>query len=86
MNYFAWLIEAPGQRYLGVRKALGDYRSEFYWTDDPHKALRLISQEAADGVAMAVRKLAPDLWGFASTLGEAWPREHGWLANVGTKP
>ncbi len=86
MTDFAWLIEAPGAHYLGVRKALGDYRSEFYWTHDPHKALRLISKDAADGVAMAVRKLAPELWGFAGTLGEAWPREHGWLSANGASP
>lgn len=78
MTDFAWLIEAPGQRYLGTQVIGHDPR--FFWTPDAAKALRFMSYEQADGVAMAVRKLAPDLWGFALTLGEAWPREHGWIA------
>lgn len=74
----AWLIEAPGTNYLAVR-TLG--RPEFYWTPDPNKALRFFTKQDADQTAMAVRRMEPDLWGFALTLGEAWPREHKWLCD-----
>lgn len=73
---FAWLIEAPGQHYLGAH-TLG--RSEFYWTTDHMKALRFRSREEAGRVQDAVREASPDLFAFAKTLGEAWPVEHGWL-------
>ena len=75
---FAWLIEAPGQRYLGAQTI--DHQASFHWTADAQKALRFWSKEQADQTMMAVRRLHPDLWGFALTLGEAWPREHKWLA------
>lgn len=74
---FCWLIEAPGANYLSTWSIGGATR--FRWASDPNKALRFYSREQADSVAMAVRALDPDLWGFAGTLGEAWPREHGWL-------
>jgi hypothetical protein len=73
---FSWLIEAPGQNYLGTRD-IGHY-PEFYWTNNPHKATRFHSQAQADGVMMAVRQAVPDLWAFAVNLGEARPVEHGW--------
>lgn len=76
MTGFAWLIEAPGQNYLGVRELTGH---KFYWTKDHDAALRLSSEEQADGVMMAVRQLNPDLFGFAVTLGEAKPVKHNWL-------
>lgn len=76
---FAWLIEAPGPRYLAVRKGLGDYRGEFYWTDKPNDALRFFNKAQADFTGTAIRRLLPDLWAFAGTLGEAWPREHKWV-------
>lgn len=79
MTDFCWLIEAPGANYLAVRKAPGDYRGEFFWTSDPNRALRFFDKEQADLSSTAIRALHPDLWGFAGTLGEAWPREHGWL-------
>lgn len=72
----AWLIEAPGANYLAVR-TLG--RAEFYWTTDPNKALRFFTKDDAHQTAMAVRRMEPELWAFALTLGEAWPREHKWL-------
>jgi len=76
MTDFAWLIEAPGQRYLATRH-LG--RDEFHWTQDAAKATRFCSEAQADGVMMAVRELAPDLFAFAANLGDAKPTEHGWL-------
>lgn len=73
---FYWLVEAPGPHYLGVRKLPG---YEFYWTPDVNKALRFTTKHDADFTSMAVRALAPQLWAFATTLGEAWPREHGFI-------
>lgn len=77
MTDFAWLIEAPGPHYLGTR-TLGVH--EFYWTAAPSRAVRFVSREAADGVMMAVRHMAPALFAFAVTLGDARPVEHGWIA------
>jgi hypothetical protein len=77
MNDFSWLIEAPGQNYLATREIGHDPR--FFWTNDHAKAIRFISKEQADGVMMAVRQLAPELWAFAMNLGEARPVEHAWL-------
>lgn len=82
MTNFAWLIEAPGPNYLGTRK-LGKY--EFYWTRDHNKALRFYSKQQADDAMMAVRELDENLFGFAETLGEAKPVEHGWV-NPGAPP
>jgi hypothetical protein len=77
MTDFAWLIEAPGPHYLGTR-TLGVH--EFFWTTDASRAVRFVSREAADGVMMAVRHMAPALFAFAVTLGDARPVEHGWIA------
>lgn len=79
MADFAWLIEAPGQRYLAARH-LGCY--EFYWTDEHAKAIRFINQEQADQTMMAIRHLAPDLFGFEKTLCNAQPVEHGWMGSA----
>jgi hypothetical protein len=79
MTDFAWLIEAPGARYLAVRQ-LSSNKPDFTWTMDANKALRFWSKEQADLTAGGVRALQPDLWGFALTLGEAWPREHGFVS------
>jgi hypothetical protein len=68
---FAWLIEAPGARYLGTREIGHDPR--FFWTTEHSKALRFVSKDAADGAMMAIRALAPELWAFAANLGEARP-------------
>lgn len=75
---FAWVMEAPGPHYLSAREIGG--LTSFHWTADPNKALRFWSKEQADLTASAVRKLEPSLWSFAGALGEAWPREHGWIA------
>lgn len=74
-----WLIEMQGPSYLSVRHA-GGY--EFFWTDDPYKALRFFDREQADLTMMAVRQLRGDL--FPACL----PRvpcavEHGWLQGEG---
>lgn len=77
---FAWLIEAPGQNYLGARNIA--HYPEFYWTADANSALRFWSKDQADLTASAVRRMQPALWAFAANLGEAWPREHGWLTQA----
>jgi len=77
MTEFSWLVEAPGPRYLGTREI--SHQTSFYWTADAAKAVRFFSREQADGVMTAVRELNPDLFAFARNLGEAWPREHGWI-------
>lgn len=79
---FSWLIEAPGQNYLGARR-LG--RSEFYWTPDHAKALRFWSKEQADQTMMAVREATPALFAFAANLGDARPRQHCWLTPINSK-
>lgn len=77
---FAWLIEAPGQNYLYVR-TIGTM-TDFSWTKDHNKALRFMNEAQADTAMMAIRGLAPAVFGFAVTLGEARPVEHGWLAEA----
>jgi hypothetical protein len=76
---FAWLIEAPGARYLGARH-LGRY--EFFWTEDHAKALRFHDETQADLTMMTVRDLKPDLFAFAALLGDAKAVEHGWIVSV----
>ncbi len=76
---FAWVIEAPGMRYLGVRH-LGRY--EFFWTEDHAKALRFHDETQADLTMMTVRDLKPDLFAFAALLGDAKAAEHGWAETV----
>lgn len=80
MRDFCWLIEAPGANYLSVRQ-LSTNPADFVWTSDAAKALRFWSREQADLAAGAIRALHPELWGFALTLGEAWPREHAFIGN-----
>ena len=80
MTAFAWLIEAPGQRYLGTRD-IGHY-PDFYWTPNANRATRFYSSAQADGVMMAVRRMDPKLFAFAANLGEARPVEHGWIAAI----
>lgn len=77
---FSWLIEAPGPNYLYVR-TIG-LVPDFAWTKDHNKALPFVSQEQADTTMMAIRGLAPALFGFAVTLGDAKPVEHGWLVKA----
>ena len=76
MSDFRWIIEAPGQNYFAARKLGQNYG--FYWTRDHDKALYFMSEAQADATMMAVRELAPALFGFAVTLGDAKPVEHGW--------
>lgn len=77
MADFGWLIEAPGARYLGTRE-IGHF-PEFFWTTDHALATRFLSEQQADGVMMAVRRMDPALFAFAVNLGDARPVEHGWL-------
>lgn len=78
---FRWLIEAPGQNYLAVRK-MQRAPYTFHWTRDHDAALAFKSADQAESVMMAVRELCPELFGFARTLGEAHPVEHGWMATA----
>jgi hypothetical protein len=77
MTAYGWLIEAPGQRYLATRKVTTSH--EFVWSQDYLAAIRFHSEEQADSVMMAVRQLAPDLFGFERTIGNARPVEHAWM-------
>lgn len=76
MADFRWLIEAPGQRYLAPRH-VGGY--DFHWTQDHNEALAFRDEGQADGTMMAIRQLAPALFDFERTLGNAKAVEHGWL-------
>ena len=73
----AWLIEAPGQRYLSVRKL--SCRHDFIWTQDPNKALQFKSEEQADLMMTALRDMDRTLFGFDATLGPARAVEHSWF-------
>lgn len=80
---FAWVIEAPGPRYLATRNVGG---WGFHWTADHNDALRFYSIQHADAVMEAVRNLDRQingfdkgLFAFEATLGNAKPVEHGWL-------
>jgi hypothetical protein len=74
---FAWLIEAPGQNYL---RAVRIGRDEFRWTKDRDEAIRFFNENQADQTMMVLRKLAPALFGFEATLGDAKATEHGWVS------
>ena len=78
---YRWLIEAPGQRYFAVRQIGSNH--DFYWTQDHDKALYLMSEVQADAMMMAVRQLAPALFAFAATLGDARAVEHAWNSGRG---
>ena len=78
MADFAWLIEAPGARYLAARELGHQY--DFHWTDDANKALRFFSENQCDKVRGAIRQMQPRLFDFEHTLGNAWPRQHGYLS------
>lgn len=79
MTQFAWLIEAPGPRYLRARKISTSY--DFHWSSDPSsdKTLRFCSELQADFTMMALREMNPELFAFGATLGDAKVVEHGWL-------
>jgi hypothetical protein len=77
MSDFRWLIEAPGQQYLGVRKLTG--RHDFVWTRDHNTALHFKSEEQADLMMNALRDLDRKLFGFDETLGPTRMTEHGWI-------
>lgn len=74
---FRWLIEAPGQRYLAVRRIGGS--THFHWTQDHNVALYFRDESQADGALFAIKELKPELFGFAATLGDAKPVEHAWV-------
>lgn len=79
---FRWLIEAPGARYLAIRRM--SMSDTFEWTVDHDKALALRSKEQADALMMAVRQMDREyaggsLFAFEATLGNAAAIEHGWM-------
>ncbi len=74
---YAWLIEAPGIRYLRVQSLSAS--DTFDWTVEHEKALRFHSKTQADAVMRAVRALAPHLFAFERNLGDAKPVEHAWI-------
>jgi hypothetical protein len=78
MSDMAWMIEAPGTKYLGTHKT---FAHEFYWTNSANSGIRFHSQEQADGVMMALRLLVPELFGFELTLDVARPTQHSWFTN-----
>lgn len=78
MADFAWLIEAPGPRFLGAR-CIGGYH-HFYWSSDANEGVRFVNREQADACMMSIRAAVPALFAFAVNLGDASPREHGWLS------
>ena len=81
-DQFAWVIEAPGQRYLAPREIGLHYH--FHWTQDHNLALRFYSREQADLTMMAIRDFNPSLFAFAVNLGDAHPVEHGWMDTPAT--
>lgn len=68
MSIYGWYIEAPGPHWLGVRKLGVD---EFFWAKNQDAAIAFLTKEAADGVMMAVKRMAPELFAFAVPLGDA---------------
>lgn len=76
---FRWLIEAPGQRYLAARK-LGNH--EFYWVQDHNAAIAFRDEAQADMTMMAIRDLAPALFNFERTIGNAKAVEHAWMGGL----
>jgi len=80
---YHWLIEAPGIKYLAVRK-LDANSHTLHWTGEHDEALHFRSEAQADGLMMALRQLAPALFGFAATLGDARAVEHAWDSGHGS--
>jgi hypothetical protein len=88
---FRWLIEAPGARYLAVKRLTSG--SFFEWTANHDKALAFRSEEQADDMMTALRHMDREhdsyqnhgnlswgkLFGFEPMLGNAKAVEHGWL-------
>jgi hypothetical protein len=73
----AWLIEAPGVRYLEAYEM--SHSCWFRWTTDQNKAIQFVDEKQADMTMMALRQLSPSLFGFAATLGMSRPVEHLWV-------
>jgi hypothetical protein len=71
----AWLIEAPGARWLAVRQP-GVPGTDFHWTHDANAAVAFTSRESADGAMEGLRTRAPDLFAFEGLLGNAFPSQH----------
>jgi hypothetical protein len=78
-NEFAWLIEAPGQRYLAVQNLSS--HSNFIWSRDHNVAIRFDTKDQATSVLEALRTSVQngELFSFERTLGPAQAIEHGWM-------
>ncbi|HEY4775823.1 MAG TPA: hypothetical protein VIH40_13510 [Xanthobacteraceae bacterium] len=88
---FRWLIEAPGPKYLAVRRLTS--LADFEWTADHNKALAFRSEAQADDMMAALRQMDRlhdtyenngklswgTLFAFEPTLGNAKAVEHGWM-------
>ena len=79
MTDFRWLIEAPGQKYLAVRRVAPI--PFFEWSSDHNKAFAFRSQQQADDMIDALRGLYRDLFAFEPLLGNAKTVEHGWMSD-----
>ena len=87
---FRWLIEAPGTKYLTIRRF--DGAIDFEWTSDHDKAIAFHSKAQGEDMLDALRQMDRTLdaqqnggrlsWGklfaFEPTLGNARVIEHGW--------
>lgn len=88
---FAWVIEAPGPRYLSVRRLGGiGGMHDFVWSSEHQQAIRFMSEQQADLTMMAIRDMDrringfdKGLFAFEVNLGNARAVEHGWLAAAG---
>ena len=87
---FRWLIEAPGTKYLAVRRF--ERSTNFEWTDDHNKAIAFNSRKQGEDMLDTIRQMDRELhthenggrlsWGklfaFEPTIGNARVIEHGW--------
>ena len=73
---YKWVIEAPGTHYLTATQVGGE---SFYWAAAHISAIRFESEDTANAVMMAIRALAPHLFAFENTLGNARAVEHAWV-------
>jgi hypothetical protein len=76
MPHSAWLIEAPGPRYLAMKQRDGE--AVFEWTPNFERSLVFSSGAHASDMISALRQMSPQLFGFERTLGSARAVENTW--------
>lgn len=81
MTNFCWLIEAPGQRYLGVRHL--SRTPSFEWTLDPFKAIAFRSEEQANALMSALRLMDRELDSLHNHGKLCWGRLFGFEPSIG---